>query len=276
MPARNPLSPQDVPIEWRPYIEWDSDEISGGKRSKLVTCPSCGEKRWIHETVLRRSLLKNLLCNRCSTRKVLRPKEVPEEWRQYIDWHGERERGRDGHYEIGVVCPNCNHRRMVSEHALRSGKYGSVWCEKCTSRRKGLRGKKRKRGHSVQQDHGYIRISIYGLAGRERDLGQQMADKSGYVLEHRLRMALRVNRPLTDKEIVHHRDGNRANNVIENLELLTRGTHYSGHGNVYYQKWQEALGLLSRAHDDVDGHEIRLKIGDMLKEHGWNCKVLKG
>lgn len=51
-----------------------------------------------------------------------------------------------------------------------------------------------------------------------------------YVLEHRLVMALALGRPLTQHETVHHIDGDRANNKIDNLQLR-QGRH--GKGSVF-------------------------------------------
>ena len=52
-----------------------------------------------------------------------------------------------------------------------------------------------------------------------------MAGKSGYVVEHRIIMAEYLGRMLEKNEHVHHKDGNRLNNCIENLEIISPGDH---------------------------------------------------
>lgn len=48
---------------------------------------------------------------------------------------------------------------------------------------------------------------------------------NGYVYEHIVFAEESLGRPLTDKEVVHHLDGNRANNLYENLLVLENSQH---------------------------------------------------
>lgn len=84
-----------------------------------------------------------------------------------------------------------------------------------------------------------------------------MADASGYVFEHRLVMARHIGRPLNKGECVHHKDGNTQNNKIENLELMTTGSHTSFHqlGNKI-KKYERPNSIFCNKFCEICGVEL--------------------
>jgi hypothetical protein len=76
------------------------------------------------------------------------------------------------------------------------------------------------KGGMALSSHGYRMVAAPGHPN---------ATVSGYVLEHRLVMSQHLGRPLGDNEIVHHINGDKTDNRIENLEIHTASTHRMEH-----------------------------------------------
>lgn len=56
---------------------------------------------------------------------------------------------------------------------------------------------------------------------------------NGYVYEHRYVVEVEIGRALYDTEVIHHKDGNKLNNNIDNLEVTDRIEHGKKHHTIY-------------------------------------------
>jgi hypothetical protein len=75
--------------------------------------------------------------------------------------------------------------------------------------------------HGIAPDgNGYIRVIL-----RPNDPFIGMTGSRRQVVEHRLVMAKSLGRCLDEGEQVHHKNGIRDDNRLENLELLTKSEH---------------------------------------------------
>jgi hypothetical protein len=76
---------------------------------------------------------------------------------------------------------------------------------------------------------GYVHVLIDTLPPETQALLAQMKTKGKYVLEHRAVAATMLGRPLTRDDVVHHVNGEKADNRPENLIVTPRADHTMEH-----------------------------------------------
>ena len=133
------------------------------------------------------------------------------------------QKGNSHQYQkrIWHACVDCEKERWV---VIEKGKPKSLRCRSC-GLKASIMAHPRKwqfRGGRIITTGGYIYVRI-----PRDDFFYPMVIKShGYVLEHRLVMARYLKRCLLPWEIVHHKDGNKVNNNINNLMLLPSAQYH--------------------------------------------------
>lgn len=115
-------------------------------------------------------------------------------------------------------CPQCG----------KSKDFYAVKCRVCTIPGKPLLGKRGpnhpawKSGKTLDKD-GYVKTYAPD---------HPWPRKGGYVRENVRVMELTIGRRIAPDESVHHKDANRQNNRLDNLELMKRGQHSSHHRKI--------------------------------------------
>lgn len=176
--------------------------------------------------------------------------------------------------------------KIIKEEKYRKGK--NVWfkcdnCQKEVKRRysRFKRNKKHKNHFcSPKCSYAFIQkekhpnwkggkyVNSYGYKMIHKDFVDEkyhsMCASDGYIPEHRLVMAKKLNRPLKTEELVHHVDENRLNNKENNLEIVTKGEHSKIHYNIKQEDKQKGQAKLNKR--KVIEIKKLLKIGQLSQK----------
>lgn len=186
-------------------------------------CSICGKPRWTTYAVKKQKANIDK-CLSCSIKLVHERNrlKIESKGKPFV---GEVRRGREigskdkKHPYIFSKCPVCGIERWVT---FRGGKSNPMQrCQACSAKAQVGTKASNWKGGRVKHSEGYIEVKVY-----PEDFYYSMANSNGYVIEHRLLMAKKLKRCLLPWEVVHHRNGVRDDNRLENLQLLpTRKYH---------------------------------------------------
>lgn len=108
---------------------------------------------------------------------------------------------------------------------------GGKWCSERLSR--GFHATHKMAAKlGIEMEHVYESISQQGYV-------VDISDRNNKILKHRKVMEEYLGRKLTSSEIVHHINGDKLDNRVENLEIVTRSEHI----NMHREDLQRGRGL---------------------------------
>ena len=170
---------------------------------------------------------------------------------------GEIKRGHELGYKnnekyVWQTCKRCNEARWIYLREYEKGE--NRHCMRCANILKAPKGDKSRNWKGGRNAYnGYV-ISYVP----DGDFFRSMANSKNYVMEHRLIMAKHLGRCLQTWEFVHHKNGKRNENRIENLELTTKSNHSKDHNKGYRDGYNR--GLLDGKSAKIAQLEARIKV----------------
>ncbi len=134
-----------------------------------------------------------------------------------------------------IACLVCGGKREISDWQKRQPTYTGL-CGNCARHFRSGENNPNWKGGKCLSREGYVTILI-----RPEDFFYPMAKKKGYVFEHRLVMAKHLGRCLQKWELVHHKNGVKADNRLDNLELIANTEHISNHNKGYTDGFRQGF-----------------------------------
>ena len=135
------------------------------------------------------------------------------------------------------LCGRKFNRALWLDNQNKRKKLKKNLCGKiCANKYSSLRWRKHGRG-KYTTEYGYVRLYGGNFPSPYEDR------KSWCLFEHVLIMAQKIGRKLDGGEVVHHLNGNRADNHPENLELMSRSKHISHHNREDYATGKSKRGF---------------------------------
>ncbi len=167
---------------------------------------------------------------------------------QIGDIENSRNIGRKGNYKlVWQACIDCGKERWI-----RCGDK-SKRCFNCNEHlpKPHIRRDKNYRWQGGRwKSDGYIYVMIepdspyYLMTVPSKNINSSY--RRSYVAEHRLVMAQYIGRCLSSIEYVHHKNADRSDNRIENLELVTIRTHKLGYQEGYKQGFLDGVASVKK------------------------------
>jgi transcription elongation factor Elf1 len=221
------LLPDEVPnIVARNSLDFNSQKSINQRLHILGTCPRCKKQIWHNASHIRaRKEVYTGYCRDCYEMpkghlwKPLLLEEVSSDVYEYL--YFDKQQSFANKIVIDVKCKRCGEIWKARVSNIRKSYSFTTLCKNCRNKDE---YNPRWQGYRHIEKDGYARVKISTLDPLYAFL-KPMLTTTGKLLEHRLVMAIKQNRPLERYEHVHHINHIKTDNRPENLEIVTPSNH---------------------------------------------------
>ncbi len=180
-----------------------------------VMCGSCHRERLVQLGYIAHKDFTGI-CRACTNNESWQDITLPNG--SIVYW------SRRNGQRVPVRCGQCGHEHVTHGANIRKDTFTGL-CRRCLHTGT---SSTTWRGGRVTKG-GYVQVKVYP----DHPFYEAMASSTGYIPEHRLVMAEHIGRPLKSTEVVHHKNSNKTDNRIENLELYAS---FEEHGTALQQR----------------------------------------
>jgi hypothetical protein len=181
-----------------------------------VICGSCGRERMIElNNTTRKTFTGN--CSSCVKGEQWQDATLANS--SVVFW------SRRNKQKVPVQCGMCGRERVIHATITRTDTFTGL-CRSCVHT--GPLSTTWRGGRVTRNGYIYVKVDHH------HPYYEGMATTTGYILEHRLVMAEHLGRALESTEVVHHRNGIKTDNRVENLELFVS---FHEHGKAMHQRY---------------------------------------
>lgn len=205
-------------------------------------------------------------CNKCRSRygqyanKWPDQDEIIPETNSVVKWsekHLHKTLRANPLLAVPVICGICKNERLVPVSSVVNKKhhFTGLCIHGCLQKHRGQKAQDEGnwRKGKIVSSSGYILIHLYDIPREDWDLAKSAKSpslKNLHIPEHRYLMAKKLGRPLTKDEVVHHINGTKTDNRLENLELTTVAMH-NGMYHKLHKKYLQSLKRIRELEEEV-------------------------